>query len=661
MRAMLHRREPPALQILVLELAHGARNGWRLMLRDRDRRRAALLSVGLHLLLVLLVLWLLRMPEPRTTPTYLVIDIGVPALAEEVTQAPTADLPAPPAARPQVEDVEVGVPQAATVPQPQPATPEPAPQTAQPPAPDPVPAAPEPVVEAAPSPPVPTPAVPSAVPEVPVERVAATPLPEIVIPELAPTPLAQRVEVPVPAVATVVPEARAIAPTPTVSVVAPLPVPTPALRAEIPSPSSVPVPTVTSEIPQPAAVPRPEIASEVVAARPVTVPQVRADVSPARDVAVVPQVAVSAPLAIPTPQLRAEVLAPEPTPDAPEVDASVAAAAATSAGSRDVTAPAGGDAARAGQVGPVTDLPEELGLGAAAGPDGSDQPTGSPAPPSTPFRQALERPMAVVVDNLRGYPQQGLAPASQIHELPVEGGLTRLMLVFDRTDPERVGPVRSARDYMVELSRSMNAVMVHDGGSPGALAAIAADRLATLNSFTSGELFSRGDGSAPYNLFAGGDALRTAVNRLAIGRGRTVAGVIYHPQFDADDVAEVKVRFGAAYETGFRYESGVNAYRWIRNGSAASDASGQAVLVDGVLVAAIEARAIPGDAEGRLYIPMRGGAATLYLRGKAVQGEWSLSSGGLGLQFATPEGGVDLTPFKLWVVYTPAFDRVVAE
>ncbi len=657
---MLHRREPPALQVLLVAIGQGARDGWRGLLRDRDRRRAALLSLALHALLALLVLWLLRLPEPQPTPTYLVIDIGVPALAEEVVEAPAADLPAPPTARPQVEDVEVGVPQAATAPQPRPMTTEPSPQTVQPPAPDPTPATPDPVVEAAPSPPVPSPAVPATAPEVPMERLAATPLPEIVTPELAPSPLAQRVEVPVPTVAMVVPEARAIAPTPTVSVAAPVPVPLPALRTEIPQPAAVPVPQVTTEIPQAAAVPVPAIATEVVAARPVAVPEIRTDVSPSRDVGVVPQVSVSAPLRIPTPQLRAEVLAPEPTPDAPAVDPTEVAAAATTQGSRDVIAPAGGDAARPGQTGPMSDIPDEVGLGAAAGPDGSDQPTGSPAPPSTPFRQTLERPMAVVVDNLRGYPQHGLAPASQIHELPVEGGLTRLMLVFDRTDPERVGPVRSARDYMVELSRSMDAVMVHDGGSPGALATIAQTDTATLNSFSSGDLFSRGDGAAPYNLFARGDGLRAAVNRLAIGRGRTVAGVIYRPEAELSEVAEVNIRFGSTYETGFRYEPGVNAYRWVRNGNAASDAAGQAVLVDGVLVASIEARAIPNDAEGRLYIPLRGGPATLYLRGRAVEGVWSLSNG-LGVQFATAEGGVDLTPFKLWVVYTPNYDDVRAQ
>ncbi len=642
---MLGRREPPAIVVLLSVMARGARDGWRLLLRDRDRRRAALMSIALHALLALAVLWWFHLPDPSPTPTYLVIDIGTPALAEEVVQAPTADLPAPPSARPQVEDVEVGVPQAATVPRADPATPDPSPQTAQPPAPEPTPATPDPVAEAAPSPPVPTPSVPAAAPEVPVQPVAATPLPEIVTPELAPSPLTQRIEVPVPVVAAVVPEARAIAPTPSVTVAAPVPVPTPTLR---------------TDVVQPTTVPEPAIATEVAAARPVTVPEVRADVTPARPMSVMPQVAVTAPVQVPTPQLRAEVVAPEPQPDAPLVDEGAAAAAATGVGSREVQAPAGGDAARAGQTGPPSELPEELGLGAAAGPDGDESPTGSPAPPRVPFRQTLERPMAVVVDNVAGYPQHGIASASQVHEMPVEGGLTRLVQVYDRADPEHVGPVRSARDYMVDLSRAMDAVLVHDGGSPGALAAIRTLSAPSLNSFERGELFARGDGSAPYNLFAGGDALRAAVNRLAIGRGRTVSGVIYRPEEELDDAAEVRVRYGGTYETGFRYEPAVNAYRWVRNGSAASDASGQAVLVDAVLVASVEARPIPNDAEGRLYMPLRPGPATLFVRGKLIEGEWSMGSG-LGVQFRSAEGGVDLTPFKLWVVYTPMFDRMVVE
>jgi hypothetical protein len=615
---------------------------WRRWWRDPDRRRAAMLSTAVHLVALLLVLSLLRVQPTEPEPTYLVIDIGTPALAEEVVEAPTAEDPAPPAERPQVADVEVGEPQAAAAPEPTPATPDPTPQTVQPPAPAQPPAAPE-VAETAPSPPRPEPALPAPAPEVPVTEVATTPLPEIEAPELDPSPLAQRVTVPLPAVALIVPEVRAVAPTPQVTVAAPEP---------------VPLPQIHTSVAEAAPVPTPQVAAQVAAARPVAVPDVQTSVAASRDVGVTPQLAVAAPRPVPTPQLRADVVGPAPATEAPAVDAAAAAAATTTEATRELDRPAGGDAARAGQTGPQVDIPEAVGRGAAAGPEGSETPTGSPAPPRPPFRQQLERPVAVLVDNAAGYPQYGLRSASQVHEMPVEGGLTRLMLVFDRSDAERVGPVRSAREYFVELARSLDAVLVHDGGSPGALATIAATGAPTLNSFTRGELFSRGDGSAPYNLFAGGDALRDAVNRLDFGRGRTVTGTIYRPQAERDDALEVEVSYGGAYQTGFRYEPAIDAYRWVRSGSPASDAYGEAVLVDAVLVAAIDARAIPGDAEGRLYIPLRGGEATLFLFGKAVPGRWEVRPG-LGVRFETDDGGVDLEAFKTWVVFTPNYDRTV--
>lgn len=612
---------------------------WGRWWRDRDRRRAALLSSVLHLLVLLLAVWLLR-PQPFVAPpTYLVIDIGTPALAEETVEAPTSEEAAPQTARPQVEDIEVGEPQAAAAPEPEPATPDPTPQTAQPPTPAPAPAAPE-QAETAPTPPRPEPTLPAPAPEVPVANVPTTPLPEIDIPEIEPAPLAQRVPVPAPAVSAVVPEVRAIAPTPQVTVA----------TAE-----AVPLPNVRASVAEAAPVPTPQVSTQVAASRPVTLPDVQASVSPGREVGVTPQVSVAATRTVPTPQLRADVVGPIPSTEAPTIDAAAAAAATTTRSTRDLDTPAGGDAPRAGQTGPAID-DAAVGRGAAASPDGSLNPTGSPAPPRAPFREELARPFAVLVDNVAGYPQHGLRPASQIHEMPVEGGLTRLLLVFDRTDPERVGPVRSARDYFVELARSMDAVLVHDGGSPGAMTSIQTTAARTINSFTSGDLFSRSDGRAPYNLFAGGDALRTAVNRIDMGRGRTVTGTIFRPAEELFDATELRVRYGATYETGFRYESGINAYRWLRNGDGASDANGEAVLVDAVLVASIEARAIPGDAEGRLYIPLRGGDATLFVRGKAVRGFWEMRAG-QGIRFRTADGGIDLEPFKTWVVFTPSFER----
>lgn len=80
------------------------------------------------------------------------------------------------------------------------------------------------------------------------------------------------------------------------------------------------------------------------------------------------------------------------------------------------------------------------------------------------------RPFAVMIDNegTRVLPQGGLNMAQIVYEVIVEGGLTRLMPVFWGTEPEMIGPVRSARDYFLDYSMEYDAIYVHYGGSPQA-------------------------------------------------------------------------------------------------------------------------------------------------------------------------------------------------
>ncbi|MFU8887812.1 MAG: DUF3048 domain-containing protein [Trueperaceae bacterium] len=621
---------------------------------DADRRRAALLSATLHVLVVFLAIRAFTFVPAEPPPTFLVIDLGAPQASEVARPASAADEVAPDAPEPQVADTQVGEPVAAVTPEPEPVAPAPAPQTQQPASPAAAPAAPEEATVEGPRPPLPAPVMPAAAtPEVPVASAPATPLPTIDAPEIEPTPLAERVPVPLPAVAALLPEPRAIAAQPQVSVAAPTEVPVPRVGVQVEAAAPVPQPRVGVQVEAAAPVPLPSPLVATAPARPVAVPDVRTDVAVARDVRVAPQVAVAVAVAVPVPRVQATV-APRPAaPAAPEVAAG-AAAASEVASQRDEDLAAGGDAANPGQPDGARDDPSPA-LGLAAGPDPEELPPGARAVPFEPFARQLERPLAVIVDNVGGVPLSGIRPASLVFELPVEAGLTRLMLVFDRTDPERVGPVRSARAYFVELAERLDAVLVHDGGSPGALAAIAAGPMRTLNAYTSGDLFSRGDGRAPYNLYSAGDALRAAVNRLDLARGRTISGTIYRPSPEAAEVTEVVVGFGGGYVTGFRYEPGLNAYRWLRDGSAAVDAAGEAVLVDAVLIGSVEARPFPNDPEGRLSVSLRGGPATLYANGRALTGRWELRDA-TGV-FFVGEGGevVDLAPFKTWVALTPAY------
>lgn len=78
-----------------------------------------------------------------------------------------------------------------------------------------------------------------------------------------------------------------------------------------------------------------------------------------------------------------------------------------------------------------------------------------------------QRPIAIMINNTRkALPQIGIAAADLIFEMPVEGGVTRLMAVFAEVAsiPE-IGSIRSARMDYVDLTASMDALLAHVGGS----------------------------------------------------------------------------------------------------------------------------------------------------------------------------------------------------
>ena len=628
--------------------------------QDPDRRRAVMLSALVQALLFLLI-WLIPWPRTQPTPAFIVIDVGTPVLAEVPVDAPTVGDPAPQAPVPQVADPQTGEPQAPTVATPTPTRqPEPQAEAAQP-EPGQAEAAAAPP-EAPPPPPAPQVLVPeptaSAPPvDIPLTEAPRSALPEIDEVRLEPRPLPQAIVLPTPAVTAVVPEARVITATPSVQVT-----PTQAL----PQPE---VQVVVAEV-RPLAV-TPQV--EVAVARPVEVmPQVQ--VAEARSLAVVPQVEVATAVAVPSPSVAVEVRLPaaaEAVAEAPAgVQETIAAAeqpggalesaASQAVSQRDLNRPAGGNADQAGQTRDQANA-QLQGLGAAAGPDGSRTPTGAPATRTLePFSDQRFRPLVVVVDNANGFPQSGFLEASAIYEFPIEGGLTRLMMVYDRIDPASVGPVRSARDYMLEATLNLGGILVHDGGAPSAMHAIATQNLTTFNAYSRGELFSRASGRrAPYNLYSNGGSLRRAVNTLQLERVHNLRTQRYRPAEDAEVASSVQVRFSGDYLSGFSFNPVLNHYRWQRNGQNASDANGQSVVVDAVVIARIVAQPIPGDPQGRLFVRLEGGEATLLLRGKVIEGRWREQG---GVSFFTNDGEqIDLAPFKHWVLFVPNWAQVTIE
>ena len=623
-----------------------------LLLRDPDRRRAAGLSLLVHALLLLLLGlgWEFDLPT-QTTETYLVIDLGTPELAETEAPAAADDAVAQPAEQPAVASDAPG--------RPAPGTPEPEVETAG----DPT-AEDEPPTAEVPAPPSPPQAAEASADAEETPQAAApipVPTPQAQAPEAAqpaPTPDVQ-VAVPEIDVATVVPEVQrdplpVPAPSPeAVGGVAAVPTVTPEVTTEarevtppnatVEAPVSqglnVPSPSVDNDAA--ASLDRPDPSLGTPAGRDVDAPVLSTDASDAQALGAQPTVSAQALRRVPVPTVQAIVRADVQDPG-PGAAANVP----------DPDAPVGGDAARPGQVEGDPDAPADA-LGAAASPEGEEGAGGSPPQPAAPLVRTTDTPLAVILDNVGGYPQTGLAQASWIAEMPVEGGSTRLMAFFDQGEPLRVGPIRSARDYFVEIARGSDAVLVHVGGSPSSLDQLARGPETNLDAFSSGSLFARdSSGVAPYNTYALGADLRAAVARLEVNPMRTLQGFRpVPPPEDSPRVNEIELRWSGAYQEGFRYFEEQDRYRWIRQGEEASTAGGEAVQVDAVLVARILALEIPGDREGRLFIPLEGGEGVLYWRGAAIEGSWSVTD---GLQFVDASGlSVRLEGLKVWASFLP--------
>ena len=146
---------------------------------------------------------------------------------------------------------------------------------------------------------------------------------------------------------------------------------------------------------------------------------------------------------------------------------------------------------------------------------GQAQKSASPTPPPKPCpltgkqptdKQDVNRPaLAMKIDNIDlGRPQAGIDRADMVFEETVEGGLTRLFVVFQCDGTGSVGPVRSARTTDGALLRLFDgAIFGYSGANPKAIKPVKRISHAVLLSYDANPTLYHRDNSrpAPHNVF----------------------------------------------------------------------------------------------------------------------------------------------------------------
>lgn len=123
-----------------------------------------------------------------------------------------------------------------------------------------------------------------------------------------------------------------------------------------------------------------------------------------------------------------------------------------------------------------------------------------------PEEVGVRRPIAVMINNIKvALPQSGIEQADIMYEALVEGGITRLMGIYqDYTDIEKLGPVRSARHYYVDFAKEYNAIYTHYGQTKYAISEMDKTNIDTFSGLSSlgDEIFFRDNTrKAPHNAY----------------------------------------------------------------------------------------------------------------------------------------------------------------
>ena len=141
---------------------------------------------------------------------------------------------------------------------------------------------------------------------------------------------------------------------------------------------------------------------------------------------------------------------------------------------------------------------------------------------------ALQRPVAVMINNIiNALPQSDIEQASVIYEAPVEGEITRMMAIYDTVEGlDKIGPVRSCRDYYIDWALEFDAIYVHYGQAVYAYDLLNSDMVnnisglqyqdsvGELNGYAGEDVFFRtSDRVAPHNCYTSGEGILKGIEK----------------------------------------------------------------------------------------------------------------------------------------------------
>ena len=235
-------------------------------------------------------------------------------------------------------------------------------------------------------------------------------------------------------------------------------------------------------------------------------------------------------------------------------------------------------------------------------------------------------PATVVINNHpSARPQSGLQQASIVYELLVEGGLTRLIAVYDTPieDNFLIGPVRSLRTSFADLALEYDGVIAHSGYSQRTADYIRGMGLKQITS--SNYLWRDSSRSAPHNLY-------TDIEHLYQGADIDLESIMEEEVIieelpsDNEEGLEIEIAYHSSNRVSYVYDEDEEAYlRFVNDNPQLDRETSKQYSAHRVILRQTSHQPIPGPV-GLVDIQLEGeGEGYLYQGGKKYSITWAKS------------------------------------
>jgi hypothetical protein len=283
------------------------------------------------------------------------------------------------------------------------------------------------------------------------------------------------------------------------------------------------------------------------------------------------------------------------------------------------------------------------------------------------IKEAVARsvPLAAMIDNYSAArPSTGLNEAAIVFETLVEGGVTRLLGVWQTEDEVEIGPIRSARHYFLPWVKELQAIYVHSGGSTQALAAIAQDKtIKDADEFRHGGSYYRVNGiPAPHDLFSTTGRLQALATKFSSDSVSSPAtwqfsdSLVPAPATEeaGDSATTITLDFSISpYKVRWAYDEASNQYRRVVGNAIDYDrATKQQLTARNIIV--LETTVVPDKKSPKPDAVVVGtvgeGPLTVFRDGRVIKGKWLKATDTSPLEFFDSSGSaIKLARGRSWL------------